>query len=468
MPGKPITKPSYGGGSGTESDPYLIYTPEQLNTIGLVPCDLDKHFKLMADFDLAPYTGTDFNIIGTIYDNPFTGVFDGNGHTISNFNFSSISKDGIGLFGYVSGENAEIKDLGLIDPNIDAGTGRYVGSLVGYQSSGTITNCYAEGGSVSGNDYVGGLVGQNNYGNITNCHSAGSVSGDKDVGGLVGENEHGTITNSYSSGSVSGDSRVGGLVGENDWGTITNCYSTGSISGRYDVGGLAGENSYGTITNCYSTGSVTGDHSLGGLVGSNDWGTITNCYSSTSVSGNQFVGGLVGENWYTITNCYATGSVTGTTNVGGLVGDNYWAVTDSFWDTQTSGQTTSAGGTGKTTAEMQRASTFIDAGWDFVDETENGTEDIWCICEGVDYPRLTWQFVIGDFDGDGRVGLTDFAIFAGSWLATDSSFFCGDGGTDLTNDGKVRFNDLREFAENWLQPQPPEPPQLEEGHENQD
>jgi hypothetical protein len=59
---------------------------------------------------------------------------------------------------------------------------------------------------------------------------------------------------------------------------------------------------------------------------------------------------------------------------------------------ETSGQATSDGGVGKTTAEMQTATTFLEAGWDFVGETANGTEDIWDICEGIDYPKLAWQF----------------------------------------------------------------------------
>ena len=93
-------------------------------------------------------------------------------------------------------------------------------------------------------------------------------------------------------------------------------------------------------------------------------------------------------------------SVTGRSDVGGLVGqkkyyDEYWGnegvVNDSFWDAQTSGQAASAGGTGKTTAEMQTASTFLDAAWDFAGETVNGTEDIWWILEGKDYPRLWWE-----------------------------------------------------------------------------
>jgi hypothetical protein len=62
-----------------------------------------------------------------------------------------------------------------------------------------------------------------------------------------------------------------------------------------------------------------------------------------------------------------------------------------FWDTQTSGQTSSWGGTGKTTAEMQTAKTFLDVGWDFVGETANGPNDIWKIAEGLDYPRLWWE-----------------------------------------------------------------------------
>ncbi len=54
----------YGGGNGEPNDPYLIYTAEQMNAIGADANDWDKHFRLMADIDLAAYTGTDFNIIG--------------------------------------------------------------------------------------------------------------------------------------------------------------------------------------------------------------------------------------------------------------------------------------------------------------------------------------------------------------------------------------------------------------------
>ena len=76
---------------------------------------------------------------------------------------------------------------------------------------------------------------------------------------------------------------------------------------------------------------------------------------------------------------------------GGLVGNNRGGITSSFWEIQTSGRITSNGCIDKITAEMQTASTFRNIGWDFVDETANGTDNIWWILEGRDYPRLWWE-----------------------------------------------------------------------------
>ncbi|MHC4693871.1 MAG: GLUG motif-containing protein [Planctomycetota bacterium] len=390
----------YGGGTGEPNDPYLIYTAEQMNAIGADSNDWGKRFKLMADIDLGAYTGESFNIIGyrRFFDDEksFNGVFDGNGHTISNFTYTCTDTHHIGLFGNVSGE---IKNLGLIDPNIDAerGGGVYIGSLVGLLQDATITNCYVDGGSVTGAYLVGGLVGESYYGIniITNCYSTSSVIGYRNVGGLVGTNG-GTISNSYSTCIVSGDWSVGGLVGHNSSrGTITNCCSRGSVLGETKVGGLVGNNSSrGTITNCCSRGSVLGETKVGGLTGGNS-GNISNSYAESSVSGTAEVGGLVGINRRykyvgKIINCYSTGIVLGETQVGGLVGNNEGDVKASFWDIETSGQLTSAGGTGLPTAEMQIISTFMDAGWDFVGETINGNEDIWFIPQQ-DYPHLWWQ-----------------------------------------------------------------------------
>ncbi|MEN6428980.1 MAG: thioredoxin domain-containing protein [Phycisphaerales bacterium] len=202
-------------------------------------------------------------------------------------------------------------------------------------------------------------------------------------------------------------SAVGGMVGYNK-GAMTQCHATGVVRGngsgfRAGVGVLVGCND-GTVTQCYSTGTVGSSASgwlggVGGLVGWND-GSIAMGYSSASVTGDDHIGGLVGSNFGSVASSYSNGLVIGVTGGGGLVGsDCRWTLYGafcgktiaSFWDMETSGQATSAGGEGKTTAEMQMAATYLDAGWDFIDETKNGTEDIWWIDEGQGYPRLWWE-----------------------------------------------------------------------------
>jgi hypothetical protein len=105
---------------------------------------------------------------------------------------------------------------------------------------------------VVGHNVVGSLVGYNNGGTISNCYSTGTVTGHAAIGGLVGRNYAGNISNSYSTGSVSGESStgIGGLVGQqHPECTITNSYSTCSVAGNLaigsgDIGGLVGENYY--------------------------------------------------------------------------------------------------------------------------------------------------------------------------------------------------------------------------------
>ena len=366
----------YAGGAGEPNDPYQIATAADLIALGETPGDYDKHFILTADIDLDP------NLPGRkVFDRaviaphvneanwwfegtPFTGVFDGNGYTISHLTI--IGESYLGLVGQLGSwypPIGEVRLLSLVDANI-IGSGNHAGGLVG---------C--------------------NYGSITMSYSSGSINGEGFVGGLVGRNyASGSVTMSHSAGSVSGtDESVGGLVGSNGGcyfsphAGVLNCHSTSSVSGKSCVGGLVGQN-FENITMSYSHGLVRGGSYVGGLVGMNGamdvgYGEVTQCYSSGPVSGTgEYVGGLVGNN----------GSPT--------------RVTSSFWDIQTSGQPTSAGGTGKTTAQMQTSKTFLDTGWDFLGEMDNGTEDIWWILEGRDYPHLWWEKVVGDDFEDGKAG----------------------------------------------------------------
>ncbi len=127
---------------------------------------------------------------------------------------------------------------------------------------------------------------------------------------------------------------------------------------------------------------------IGGLAGCND-GTISDTYCLGKISGNDRVGGLVGCNHLgRIADSYSAAVVKAEKNVGGLVGVNTGIVVASFWEVEVSGFSRDSSGIGLTTTEMQTAATFLEAGWDFVGEAANGTEDIWQIDEAEDYPRF--------------------------------------------------------------------------------
>ncbi len=231
---------------------------------------------------------------------PYTGIFEGQNHTISGVYFNQEDSYDVGLFGR---NNGKIANAGILDSYF-YGTSK-VGGVCGNNYTGTITNCYNTG-SVSGLGTLGGVSGYNYTGSITNCYNTGNVSGSSGfVGGVSGCNSKGTIINSYNAGSVSGLECVGGVSGDNDTGSITDCYNIGSVSGSEgNVGGVNGNNNGGTITNSYNAGSVSGiERYVGGVNGWNN-GTITNCYNVGSVSGSGYVGGVNGWNNGTITNCY--------------------------------------------------------------------------------------------------------------------------------------------------------------------
>jgi filamentous hemagglutinin family protein len=284
------------------------------------------------------------------------------------------------------------------------GSGSDVGGLIGQNSSGSIKNSYATG-AVSGSSIsVGGLVGNNDRSTIEHSSASGNVTGQtNEVGGLVGTNTNSSVIEaSFATGNVSGQSAVGGLVGKNNLSTVEGSYYRAADQGRIDnvrgtgssIGGLVGSNFSSTIRTSYASGRVQGDQSnVGGLVGSvglsSQPSSITDSYATGEVTGTSSVGGLVGEiSAGTIENSYAATVVRGGSAVGGLVGrrDSLATVRNSFWDIQVSGQATSAGGTGKPTAEMKQLATFSTANWD-IDDT-GGTGRTWRIYEGQSYPLL--------------------------------------------------------------------------------
>jgi hypothetical protein len=285
---------------------------------------------------------------------PFTGSFDGQGHTISGLtiSYSSNSTANVGLFGTIAG-SAQLSNIGLTNVSIKAEMpGGYVGALSGGVEGAAISNCYVTG-SVA---------------------SSGSVPGPSTaIGGLVGFLDIGSIDQSYSTASVSTSSGtwsgVGGLVGFNNVsGTVSKSFSTGIINNTgysfYGVGGFVGQN-YGGITDSYSASTVNGgssNYGIGGFVGSNTGGGIDQAYATGAVSGSA------------------------TNGVGGFLGSSFYngVITNAYWDVNTTGQSSSAGGTGVSPSPPAPLKGVIPMGFD---------PTVWGISASIngDYPYLLWQ-----------------------------------------------------------------------------
>ena len=165
----------------------------------------------------------------------------------------------------------------------------------------------------------------------------------------------------------------------------------GAVAGVDAVGGLVGWNNH-NISQCSAGGQVSGVGTVGGLIGYND-GTVGDCYATSTTTGDTTVGGLIAcnESRGTVSSSYAVGAVTGKADTGGLLGIHYGTVDNSFWNTETSGQSSSAGGTGKTTAEMKNSATFTDTDTSGLDNPWD-ISSVWFmdIPNNNGYPNLKW------------------------------------------------------------------------------
>jgi hypothetical protein len=278
--------------------------------------------------------------------------------SISGSTVSAFSGSGSGTAGspYVITNVSQLQEMNndlsayyILGNDIDASSTSTWDSGLGFLPIGNISNEFT--GNFDGKGYnITGLV----------------INRDTDFSGLFGFTSSVIVSNvSLVLGNITGGYCVGGIVGEADSSSIINSSFSGNISSSEDfVGGIVGLLEGTTVTNSFSSGNISGINGLGGLVG--EGGTITNSYSTANVSASgQYVGGLIGWGEY-ITDSYSTGYVIGGSDVGGLVGHvvSTGHITNSFWDMNTSGQLSSAGGVGKTTAQMKTKTTYL-CGWSF-------------------------------------------------------------------------------------------------------
>ena len=204
--------------------------------------------------------------------NPFNGIFDGNGYTITGLQINTASNR-VGLFDAI-GADGIVRNLGLIDVHIE-GVNNI--SALAVENGGTITNSYASGVTIIGTKArYGGLVASNNdTGSIIGSYAIGvTIGGDGlTLGGLVAGNE-GLIANSYAVGTITGRS-AGGLVGNLGNGSVINSYADVEIVSSIGFsGGLLGSVSSAcslscNISNNFALGSVrSSGNRNGGFIGS--------------------------------------------------------------------------------------------------------------------------------------------------------------------------------------------------------
>ena len=260
-------------GSGTKTDPYQISTAEGLKWFRDKVNDAKTKEEtkicavLTADIDLKNEEWTPIGIgngtrNGVPIDFPYSGTFDGNGHTISGLNVNYRNKNG-GLFCYVM--NATIKNLTVAGSvTHSSGDGVAYGGIVGCADSSTIENC-TNRCTVTGNWYAGGIVGWSTGSDIIGCANFGNISSPSFSGGICGK--------------IGGENDAAGIDA-----TIRDCYNVGMVSGRY-AGGITGQSDSEhidiLIANCYNVGSLHGSTNTGEIIGDLSGPictTIDNCY----------------------------------------------------------------------------------------------------------------------------------------------------------------------------------------------
>ncbi|MDH5581643.1 MAG: hypothetical protein OEY33_07035, partial [Bdellovibrionales bacterium] len=300
-------------GAGTEASPYIICNQTQLYNIGSnATCYASgKHIKLGQDIDLS----------SSIRIANFQGVFDGNNHTIYDFQYQNFGLNQVGLFTILNG--ATIKNLKLKNVNISGN--RDVGALAGYAiGKSKISNVHVEGKMQSDYDIIGGMIGsldggsiiENSSAKVEVIRTAATVNTQLYLGGLVGRALGGALIR---------NSKVEGLV-FNDCsdGTDENCASTGGLAGEIYGKGTKVTNSEAHVQ------VISDDLSNGGFVGRlHDHAVVEDSFATGNVKSRVqndgwYNGGFAGRIWSNgeCRRCYATGDVEGFQgHNGGFVGD---------------------------------------------------------------------------------------------------------------------------------------------------
>ena len=372
----------FSGGAGTAGNPYIIANARDFKYISKY-CAEGYGSISTADFLAATYKQTaaiDFkgadlsNYMIASASAPFTGTYDGDSKTLSNFTISGSPSGNEGVAPFKAVNNAVLQNIAISGASVTGG--KFTAGLVGYATGAglTIQNCSIEGSTIAdtGHDYgVGGLIGGLYGGTVTGCSGTDltistTASGKRYFGGLISYingytsavtvsgcelNGTTTITNAFLSGGIVGQINkanvtvtdchnhsnitasssddIGGILGYATVGTVSHCSNDGKINGANYVAGIIGQfnGKEANVTNCVNTGDITASSNCaGGVVAHIKGGNISNCRSDATViaTGNAaggLIGGIEGSLGIKVQSCFAKGNVKGTNQVGGFVGN---------------------------------------------------------------------------------------------------------------------------------------------------
>lgn len=272
-------------GSGTEEDPYQLYTAADLANLSGA-----GWYKLMNDIDL---TDIDWDPVGRT--SAVMTVLDGDNHTVKGLRVYQENTNYCGLFSAISG--ATIKNLTIDDAAVSGGEGCGV-------IAGSLTGCTLENVSISNS----------------------TVNGKADCGGVAGVLSGCTVSGvSVTATEVTATGSAGGICGTaSDNTSFTLTVFNGSVEGQGNVGGITGSNNGGSITKCCSQGTVkgTGSDSYGAGIAGYNSGTVADCFTSAEISSTNYVGGIAGINFSSISHCYASGNLSSNTLGAGITAYN--------------------------------------------------------------------------------------------------------------------------------------------------
>ena len=339
---------AFAKGSGSESDPYLVSSSDELARLGVL-CSgpaadkfLDKCYRQTADIDMQ---GISIPCIGAESGKPFKGCYDGGGFTVKNLAPIPASDKAAGMFGYLSG--AKISNL-KIDGYTNSGTNGEQGVIAGRATNSSLSNISVNAQVQFVMCACGGIVGYMEGGSISDCSVQGFIHDEKygdfqgitvvsAVGGIVGCASKVDITNCTVKGNVTAaGEQLGGIAGQLSECNVSKCkvLDGSTVTGdNYYVGGIAGELlKGGSITDCEVQAHVICWYpGAAGIVAWLQSGDISGCVVGSNAllrTGQDKAGGIVAYIYQkgvaqtvNISDCAVYCDVAASYSVGGIVGE---------------------------------------------------------------------------------------------------------------------------------------------------